>query len=183
MDTGTIIVLGVIAAVIIITAIVISMYNNMVTLRQRVKNAWSQIDVQLKQRFDMIPNLVNIVKGYAKHESETLEAVIAARNKYVSASTPAQQVEAANAIEGTLSKLFALAESYPDLKANSNFLSLQNDLKSIEDKITFSRQFYNDTAMKFNTYILRFPINLFHVDQVEYFKGEDAVHTAPKIEF
>jgi LemA protein len=174
----------IIVAVVIIAAIVIiSMYNKMVTLRQRVKNAWSQIDIQLKQRFDMIPNLVNIVKGYAKHESETLEAVIAARNKYSAAETPKEQIEAANAIEGTISKLFALAEAYPDLKANQNFLSLQNDLKSIEDKITYSRQFYNDTAMKFNTYILKFPINLFHVEPADYFKGEDEIKAAPKIEF
>lgn len=174
------IILGV---VVLIVVVVIAMYNKMITLRQRVENAWSQIDVQLKRRFDLIPNLVNTVKGYAKHESETLEQVVAARNRYLSATTPSEQMEASGEISGLLTKLFALSENYPDLKANSNFSSLQNELSDTESKIAFSRQFYNDTAMKFNTYILKFPLNLFHVKPADYFKGEDAIKEAPKVEF
>jgi len=118
-------------------------YNKLVTLRGRIDNSWAQIDVQLKRRFNLIPNLVSSVKGYAKHEKETLEEVTASRTKYLSAKTPEEKLEANSGLAGALSRLFAVAENYPDLKANTNFLDLQKQLKDTEDKIGYSRQFYN----------------------------------------
>lgn len=135
-------------------------YNSLVAWRNQVKNAWSQIDVQLKRRYDLIPNLVETVKGYAKHEKETLEKVIQARNMAVNAHTPQEVGQAENVLQGTLKSLFALSENYPDLKANQNFLGLQEELSSTENKISFARQFYNDTVNKFNTMIQSFPKNL-----------------------
>lgn len=139
---------------------VIMAYNGLVGWRNQVKNAWSQIDVQLKRRYDLIPNLVETVKGYAKHERETLDAVIKARNSAMTATTPQQVSQAENVLQGTLKSLFALSESYPDLKANQNFLGLQEELTSTENKISFARQFYNDTVAKYNTLIQVFPRNI-----------------------
>lgn len=144
-------------------------YNGLISLRARVDNAWAQIDVQLKRRFDLIPNLVNTVKGYAQHERETLEKVTEARTKYMSAQTPDEKMEANNQLAGVLGRLFAVAESYPDLKANASFLDLQNQLKETEDKIGFSRQFYNDTAMKYNVDIARVPTSI--IASIFGFKG------------
>ena len=136
------------------------LYNQLVTLRGRVNNSWAQIDVQLKRRFNLIPNLVNSVKGYAKHEKETLEEVTASRTRYLSAKTPEDKLGANSELTGALSRLFAVAENYPDLKANASFLDLQSQLKDTEDKIGFSRQFYNDTTMKYNVAITKLPASL-----------------------
>jgi LemA protein len=162
--------------VILIVAWGVITYNKLVTLRGRIDNSWAQIDVQLKRRFDLIPNLVSSVKGYAKHEKETLEEVTASRTKYLSANTPEEKLGANSELTGALTKLFAVAENYPDLKASTNFLDLQNQLKDTEDKISYSRQFYNDTAMKYNIVIVQVPTsilaNLFGFTSRPYFKTE-----------
>ena len=139
-----------IAVVAIIVLFVINTYNTLVGLRNKVKDQWAQIDVQLKRRFDLIPNLVETVKGYAKHESSTLEAVVKARNTYLSASTPEAQMKADGELTQAITKLFALSEAYPELKANENFKQLQSELTSTEDKISYARQFYNEIVMKYN---------------------------------
>jgi len=135
-------------------------YNSLVSLRNQVEEAFSTMDVYLTKRYDLIPNLVETVKGYAKHEKETLEAVISARNKAVNATTMEGKIEAENAMSGVIGRLFALAESYPDLKANTNFLDLQSQLKDIEDKIAYSRQFYNDSVLSYNNKVEMFPSNI-----------------------
>jgi LemA protein len=160
------------AIVVVLVVWAIAIYNGLVTLRNRFKNAFAQIDVQLKRRYDLIPNLVETVKGYIKHERETLEAVIKARNQAVAAANAAganpgnpaamQQLGAAEgALTGVLGRMFALAEAYPDLKANQNMLSLQEELSSTENKVAFSRQAYNDAVMEYNTRRESFPANLF----------------------
>ncbi len=153
---------GIIIAVIAIAIIVavILLYNNLITLRNRVDNAWAQIDVQLQRRNDLIPNLVETVKGYAKHESTVFEEVTAARSASANASGVAETAAAENMIAGALRSLFAVAEAYPDLKANTNFLELQRQLSETEDKISYMRQSYNDTVMRFNIAIETFPGNL-----------------------
>ncbi len=138
----------------------VSTYNGLVKLRNMVKDQWSQIDVLLKRRSDLIPNLVETVKGYAKHEKETLDAVITARNKAVSANGIEDEMKANGELTGALNKLFALAESYPDLKANTNFMDLQNNLKDTEDKISYARQFYNDAVLKYKNKLEVFPSNI-----------------------
>ena len=138
----------------------VGIYNSLVRLKNEVDNGWAQIDVQLKRRYDLIPNLVETVKGYAAHERETLEKVIQARNMAMSAAGPAEQAAAENMLTNTLKSLFALSEAYPDLKANTNFLALQEELVSTENKISFARQFYNDRVMMFNTAIEVFPANM-----------------------
>ena len=145
----------------IIAFLIANMYNTLVRLRQRVFNAWSQIEVQLKQRYDLVPNLVATVKGYAKHESETLEKVVQARAAAVNASEALDKSEAESAFAGSLMNLFAVAERYPELKANENFLQLQNQLADLEKKISLSRSIYNDTVQKINTMIQMFPTNIF----------------------
>ena len=132
-------------------------YNRLVMLRNRIENAWAQVQVQLKRRWDLIPNVVATVKGYATHEAETLEAVIAARNAASNAVGVADVAQAENALTGALRQLFAVAEAYPDLKANQNFLSLQAELTETENKIAYARQFFNDTVMTFNTTLEQFP--------------------------
>jgi LemA protein len=178
-------ILVIIGAVVVF---VIGIYNSLVRLRQQVKNAWSQIDVQLKRRYDLIPNLVETVKGYAKHEKETLERVIQARNVAVNAQGVEQQAKAENMLTGALRQLFALSESYPDLKANQNFLALQEELATTENRISFARQHYNDSTATYNTRVQSFPANIiagmfaFHVG--EYFEIEDTTQReAPKVEF
>lgn len=146
--------------VVLLIIFVISKYNSLVVARNKVKDQFSQIDVQLKKRVDLIPNLVETVKGYAKHEKETLDAVIKARNSFNSANSMSDEIEANNQITGALNKLFALSEAYPELKANTNFLDLQNQLKEIEDKISYARQFYNDTVLMYNNMIQVFPSNI-----------------------
>ena len=182
------------AAIIILVGIlvvvggyVVGVYNKLVNARNKVENQFSQIDIQLKRRADLIPNLVETVKGYAKHEKDTFEAVINARNKAVNAGSVNEKIEANNELTGALNKLFALAEAYPELKANENFLSLQNDLKETEDKITYARQFYNDSAMQFNNLVEMFPSNIiagmFGFKKFEYFKIDEKEKEVPKVEF
>ena len=154
MPTWLIVVLVI---VVLLVLWVISTYNSLVSLRNKVKDQWAQIDTVLKRRFDLIPNLVETVKGYAKHESETLEKVIQARNTYVSASAPEDQMKADGELTKAISKLFALSEAYPELKANENFNSLQKELSETEDKIQYARQFYNDIVRKYNTKRETFP--------------------------
>lgn len=149
-----------IVVLVLLVLYVISTYNSLVGLRNKVRDQWSQIDVQLKRRFDLIPNLVETVKGYANHEKETLEDVIKARNTFLSATTKEDEMKANGELTNAISKLFALAESYPDLKANENFLGLQKELTETEDKISYARQFYNDVVMKYNNKIEMFPTNL-----------------------
>ena len=163
-------------------------YNGLVRLRNQVKNAWSQIDVQLKRRYDLIPNIVETVKGYAAHEKETFERVVQARQRGIDASDVKQQQEAENMITGALRKLFALSEAYPDLKANQNFLALQEELASTENKIGFARQYYNDTVKDFNTRQEMFPANLvasmLGFQPTDFFEIEEASQReAPKVKF
>ncbi len=166
MGPGTIallIVLGGLVGVALLVALVVAaLYNALVALRNQVKNAWAQIDVQLKRRHDLIPNLVETVRGYATHERQTLEAVIAARNQAVAARSgdiPAQ-IQAEQGLGAALGRLMMVMEQYPDLKANQNFLALQEELTSTENKIAFARQFYNDQVMTYNTKVESFPSNL-----------------------
>lgn len=139
---------------------VVGVYNGLIQARNKVKDQWAQIDVQLKRRFDLIPNLVETVKGYASHEKTTLEDVIKARNTYVSATTPEDQMKADGELTQAISKLFALSEAYPDLKANTNFQELQKELTETEDKIQYARQFYNDEVMKYNNKVQMVPSNI-----------------------
>lgn len=181
-------VIGIILGVIVLLALfVMSNYNALVKLRNMVKDQWSQIDVLLKRRADLIPNLVETVKGYVKHEKETLEAVINARNKAVSAQTTEDEMKANGELSGALSKLFALAESYPDLKANTNFMDLQNNLKETEDKIAYARQFYNDAVLKYKNKLEMFPSNiiagLFGFKPEPFFEATEAEKENPKVKF
>ena len=179
------VILGIIVVVLLWVA---GAYNVLVRLRNQVENAWSQIDVQLKRRYDLIPNLVETVKGYAAHESQTLENVIKARNIAIAAKGVGERAEAENFLSGTLKSLFAVSEAYPNLKADQTFLRLQEELTSTENKISFSRQFYNDSAMTFNTRIEVFPTNLiagmFGFIRREFFqvKGESE-REAPQVKF
>ena len=177
----------VLVIVVLLIIYFVATYNKLVDLRNRVRDQWSQIDVQLKRRFDLIPNLVSTVKGYAKHESETLESVIEARNSYTTATTPHEKMQANNMLSDTLSKLFALAENYPELKANQNFLELQTELQETEDKIAMARQFYNDTVLTYNNKIEMFPSNIvasmFKFKMEEFFKAEEEARQNVKVEF
>lgn len=151
----------IILGVIIILAIIIAiMYNSLVTLKQRTQNAWSQIDVQLQRRFDLIPNLVECVKGYMTHESETLENVTKLRTSWSEATTADEKIKLDNELSSSLKSIMAVAESYPDLKANQNFISLQGELTDTENKISYSRQFYNDIVTRYNTKIQTVPSNI-----------------------
>ena len=163
--------------IVLILLFVVSTYNGLVVLRNKVRDQFSQIDIQLKKRADLIPNLVETVKGYSKHESETLENVIKARNTYLSAGTPDEKMKSSGELTQAVSKLFALAENYPELKANENFLDLQNQLKEIEDKISYARQFYNDAVLMLNNKIEVFPSNfiasLFHFTKESFFEASE----------
>ena len=154
------IIIIVLVLVVAIVGFMITTYNKLVKLRNSVKDQWSQIDIQLKRRFDLIPNMVETVKGYAAHETETLEGIVAARNAYQSATTPEAQMAASGELTKSISKLFALAEAYPDLKANTNFLGLQSELSETEDKISYARQFYSDSVLKYNNALQTFPANI-----------------------
>ncbi len=177
----------VLVLVVVLVIYLISTYNGLVRSKNQVESSWSQIDVQLKRRLDLIPNLVETVKGYAAHERETLEAVISARNKAMTASSVADQAAADNMITGALNKLFALQEAYPDLKANQNFLALQEELTATEGRVAYARQFYNDAVQKYNTKIATFPTVIFagmlRFTEREYFEAEDAARETPKVEF
>lgn len=176
-----------IAIIIIIVLWGICVYNSLVQARNKVKNAFAQIDTQLQRRFDLIPNLVETVKGYASHEKELLENITKVRSGYMAATTNAQKIDAENQLTSTLKTLFAVSENYPDLKANTNFLKLQDDLKGTEDKVAFSRQFYNDTVTKYNDSLLTFPNNIiagiFKFKEETLFKTDDVAKAAPKVQF
>lgn len=179
----------IILAVVLILILlwVISTYNTLVKLRNAVKDQWSQIDVHLKRRADLIPNLVETVKGYAKHEEGTLEAVVAARNKAVSATNVNDEMAANNELTSALTKLFALTEAYPELKANTNFMDLQNNLKETEDKISYARQFYNDTVLKYKNKLEVFPTNIvasiFGFKPENFFEASATEKETPKVQF
>ena len=178
----------VIVIAVVVLALVIGAYNGLIRRRNQIENAWSQIDVQLKRRLDLVPNLVETVKGYAAHESETLEAVINARNASIAApDTPDGQAGANNMLTGALGKLFALGEAYPDLKANQSFLQLQEELTATEGRVAYSRQFYNDSVLDYNNKLEQFPTVFFakamKFDRREYFQAEEAARTVPSLEF
>lgn len=176
-----------VALVVLVGLYVIMTYNRLVSLRNRIENAWSQIDVQLKRRYDLIPNLVETVKGYASHEQETLEKVIAARNAGMGAETVKDQAEAENMLTGALKSVFALSESYPDLKANQNFRQLQEELTGTEGRIAYARQYYNDSVYGYNTRIQSFPANMlagmFSFTAREYFQAEDETRGPVDVQF
>jgi LemA protein len=178
------IVLGV---VVLLVLYVIAAYNGLVRLRNRIDNAWSQIDVQLRRRYDLIPNLVESVKGYAAHERETFDSVTKARTEAIGAQGVAQQAEAENQITTALKSLFAVAEAYPELKANQNFLALQEELTATEGRIAYARQFYNDEVLKLNTRIQSFPTNLlagaFGFTAREYFEADDTSRGPVTVQF
>jgi len=181
------ILLIVLAVVVVLVVFVISVYNKMVKLRNRIENSWAQIDVQLKRRWDLIPNLVETVKGYASHERETLEAVIAARNAATTAQGPAAQAQSENMLTGALRQLFALSEAYPDLKANDNFRDLQEELTATEGRIAYARQLYNDTVLKYNNSIQTFPgvvmAGPMGFGIREYFEADDESRGNVSVEF
>lgn len=180
------VVIGIIVVIAIVCAIV-GVYNNLVTLRNRIDNAWQNIDTQLQRRCDLIANLVETVKGYAKHEKETLEAVISARNATVSADSPDKKMEANNALSGALRQLFAVAESYPDLKANTNFAHLQATLEDTENKVSYARQSYNDCVLNYNNAIQTFPgvifAGIFQFKPRTGFEASNESRQAPKVQF
>lgn len=177
--------------VVLLAIIVIAIYNGLVSTRVETQNAYSQIDVQLKRRYDLIPNLVETVKGYATHERETLEKVVQARAAAMNAQGVAEKATAENALSGTLKTLFAVAEAYPDLKANQNFLALQEELSATENRIGFARQHYNDVVSNYNTRLMSFPANMvagmFGFRPAEFFNLDPAeaaaVHKAPQVKF
>lgn len=163
------------------------MYNNLVSLRNRVKNSYSQIDVQLKRRNDLIPNLVETVKGYAAHEKGVLEEVTKARAGLMNANGIEETSAADNQLTGALKSLFAVAENYPDLKANSNFQQLQSELSETEDKISYARQFYNDVVLKYNNACEKFPSNIFakifNFEEAEFFEAPASDREVPEVKF
>ena len=182
---GLYIVLGL---VVVLVLVVVGYYNSLVRLRNQVRNAWSQIDVQLKRRHDLIPNLVETAKGYMKHERETFEAITNARSQAMGAKGAAQAAKAEGVLGEALSKFLLVVENYPELKANQNFLALQEELTSTENKIAFARQGYNDQVLFFNNKIEMFPSNViagaFHFEKAEFFEVETlAERQAPKVSF
>jgi len=184
MTTELIIIIGI---VVVLLLYIILTYNGLVTLRNRVKESWSDIDVQLKRRYDLIPNLVEVVKGYASHEKETLERVITARNVAMSANGAKEKGEAENVLSGALKNLFALSENYPDLKASTNFLELQRELSDTENKIQAARRFYNGNVKDFNTKIEMFPANIianmFNFKANDFFSIADEEKENPQVKF
>lgn len=162
-------------------------YNRFITLRNRMDNAWSQIDVQLKRRFDLIPNLMETVKGYMKHEKDTLKEVTAARTEFMKATGPASKAKAEGMLEGALKTIFAVAESYPKLEASQNFIQLQEELSGTESKIAYARQFYNDTVLEYENKRESFPTNIianmFKFGEREFFKTNEAEKENVKVKF
>jgi LemA protein len=175
-----------ILALLLVVALV-AIYNRLVVLRNRVENAWSQIDVQLRRRYDLIPNLVETVKGYAAHESNVFQKVTEARSAAMGAQSVKEQSQAENVLTDTLKSLFAVAEAYPQLKANENFMMLQEELSGTESKIAYARQFYNDSVMSFNTALQTFPNNviagMFNFKERDYFEIEAAAAEPVKVSF
>jgi LemA protein len=192
MPIGGIIAIVIVAIVIVIIAVIAGAYNSLVKLDERVNEAWSDITVQLKYRADLIPNVVETVKGYAKHEKETFQMVTEARSAVMGAKTVKQVAEAEKEMQGALGKIFAIAEAYPELKANTNFVKLQEQLQDVEDKIQAARRFYNAGAKELNTKIKTFPTNLInnmvgHFKKRDYFEVEEAekakIEKAPEVKF
>ena len=192
MSTGGIIAIVVVAVILVIIAVIIGAYNGLVKLDERVNEAWSDITVQLKYRADLIPNVVETVKGYAKHEKETFEMVTEARSAVMGAKTVKQAAEAEKEMQGALGRIFAIAEAYPELKANTNFVKLQEQLQDVEDKIQAARRFYNAGAKELNTKIKTFPTNIInnmvgHFKKRDYFEVEEAekakIEKAPEVKF
>ena len=178
----------VVVVVVVLLLLLVYGYNRLVRLRQEVNTGWANIDVQLQRRTDLIPNLVETVRGYATHEQKTLENVIAARNQAVGAGSVDDRIKAEAGLSGALSRLMVVVEQYPQLKANTNFLALQEELSSTENKISFSRQFYNDATMQYNTKLESFPSNIlagmFHFQPSTFFEIADAAQReAPKVKF
>ena len=178
----------VIVLIVFFVLMFVSMYNSLIKLRNQVKNAWSQIDVQLKRRHDLIPNLIETVKGYMTHERDTLENITKARSQAMNASGVADRAKAEGELSGAMSKFFLVVENYPDLKANQNFLALQEELTSTENKISFSRQSYNDQVLFYNNKIQMFPTNImagmFNFKEEQFFQVEDkADREVPKVSF
>lgn len=177
----------VIVVLVIIGLYLMSVYNQLVSLKEKVNVNWSQVDVVLKQRADLIPNLVETIKGAGDYEKSTLESVIAARNKYDSATSVEGQIQASGELSNTLNRLFALTESYPDLKANQNYMDLQGQLSTLEDKIAKYRQFFNDSVFSYNRYRQTFPnviiAGMFNFNEIDYFKISEAEKEAPKVQF
>ena len=178
----------IIAVVAVLVVLIVVLYNGLVRSRNQVDNAWSQVDVQLKRRLDLIPNLVETVKGYASHEKATFEAVINARSAVMTAApTPGAQGQADNVLSGALRQLFALSEAYPDLKANQNFLAMQEELTSTESRVAYARQFYNDSVLGYHNKLDTFPTVLVakmgNFPRREFFEAEDAARTAPAVKF
>ena len=182
-------IIGIIIGAIVLILVIwfFTTYNKLISLRNKKDDQWSQIEVQLKRRADLIPNVVETVKGYAKHEKGTFEEVIKARNTYVRAKTPEEEMKASGAVTEALSKLFALSENYPELKANQNFLSLQNDLKDTEDKISYARQFYNDSVLTYNNKVEMVPSNIVAnmtgFKKASFFETDEKDKEAPKVSF
>ncbi|MCI8616805.1 MAG: LemA family protein [Clostridia bacterium] len=178
----------ILAIVVILVFAIISMYNNLVTSKVKVDNAWSQIDVQLQRRFDLIPNFVETVKGYAAHEKETFEKITSLRSSWANASTISEKAELDNQLSGALKTIMAVSENYPELKANQNFSELSEELRNTENKISFSRQFYNDTVTMYNQKLLTFPsniiANMFNFKSHDLFKADsDEARKNVKVDF
>jgi LemA protein len=182
-----VILISILVLVVVIVLWGVLLFNGLIKLRNRVEEAWSDIDVQLKRRYDLIPNLIETVKGYAKHEKEVLESVTEARTRAMGASDTKDQVEAENMLSDTLKSLFAVSENYPDLKANQNFLELQKELSDTENKIQASRRFYNGNVRDFNTKIQTFPNNMIagtlSFSQKEFFEAEEGEKENIKVKF
>lgn len=192
MSTGGIIAIAVVAIIVLLIAMVIGIYNSLVKLNERVNEAWSDITVQLKYRADLIPNVVETVKGYAKHEKETFQMVTEARSAVMGAKTVKQAAAAEKEMQGALGKIFAIAEAYPELKANENFVKLQSQLQDVEDKLQAARRFYNAGAKELNTKIKTFPTNVInnlvgHFKTRDYFEVEESekakIKDAPEVKF
>ena len=179
---------GIVGLFVMVAAIAIWMYNMLVKMNERIDNAWAQIDVQLKKRADLIPNLIETVKGYAKHEKTVFENVTKARSAMMDAKTVSEKAKADNMLSSTLKSLFAVAENYPKLEASKNFMHLQEELSGVESKVAYARQFYNDSVLDFNAKIQMIPFNfiagMLRYKQREYFKVEDeSIRNAPKVSF
>lgn len=188
LDALVLVLLAIIGFIVLVGVFAIGIYNSLVTTMKQVDNAWAQIDVQLKRRADLIPNLVETVKGYAKFEKGVLEGVTQARSALMTAKGPKDSAKADNMLTGALKSVFAVAEAYPTLKANENFKALQEELSSTENKVAFARQFYNDMVMKWNTMILTFPNNIFagmfgmNKDR-EFFTANEEERKSVKVDF
>ena len=187
MSAALIVLLVLVALVVVVAIYGVAKYNGLVGLRNKIEGSYAQIDVQLNRRHDLIPNLVETVKGYANHERATLEAVVQARNQATAAQGVADKAQAENVLSGALKSLFAVAEAYPDLKANQGFQQLQTELASTEDRIAYSRQYYNDVVRSYNEGIQKFPANLlantFHFTQREYFAADEPSRQNVQVDF